>query len=92
MKILTYKNEIKLEDNDFIKSKDIICPECSENSRFEIKDYKIKLSDCKNGHIIDNILLNEFEKGQYINNIEIKCENVIMLIEVIHLVKYFLNV
>ena len=49
MKILAYKNEIKLEDNDFIKSKDIICPKCRENIRFEMKDYKIKLSDCKNG-------------------------------------------
>ena len=74
MSILVFKNEIKPEDNDIIKSKDIICPECSESIRFEIKDYKINLSDCKNGHRENNILLNEFEKGQYINNNEIKCE------------------
>jgi len=73
MNILVFKNEIKQEENDIIKSKDIICPKCGESIRIEIINYKIKLSDCKNGHIIDNILLNKFEKTQYINNKEIKC-------------------
>ena len=77
MNIVVFKNEIeeeKEEEKDIIKSKDVICPECGESIKFEIIDYKIKLSECKNGHIIDNILLNEFEKTQYINNKEIKCE------------------
>ena len=74
MNILAFKNEIKPVENDNIKSKDIICPECSESIRFEIKDYKIKLLDCKNGHLFDDILLDEFEKTQYINNNKIKCE------------------
>jgi len=74
MNILVFKNEEKEEEKDIIKSKDIICPECGESIKFEIINYKIKLSECKNGHTIDNILLNEFEKTQYINNKEIKCE------------------
>ena len=73
MNILVIKNEMKQEEIDIIKSKDIICPECSESIRFEIKDYKIELSDCKNRHKKNNILLNKFEKTQYINNNEIKC-------------------
>ena len=77
MNILVFKNEIeeeKEEQKNIIKSKDIICPECSESIKFQIIDYKIKLSECKNGHTIDKILLNEFEKTQYINNKKIKCE------------------
>ena len=74
MKILVFKKEIENEEEDIIKSKDIICPTCGESIRFEVINFKIKLSECKNGHIIDNILLNEFEKTQYINNKEIKCE------------------
>jgi len=77
MNILVFKNEIeeeKEEEKDIIKSKDIICPKCYESIKLQIIDYKIKLSECKNGHTIDNILLNEFEKMQYIDNKKIKCE------------------
>ena len=74
MVILVFKSELEKEENDIIKSKDIICPKCGESIKFEIIKFKIKLSECKNGHLIDNILLNEFEKTQYINNKEIKCE------------------
>ena len=93
MNILVFKNEIeeeKEEEKEFIKSKDIICTECSESIKFQIIHYKIKLSECKNGHTIDNILSNEFEKTQYINNKEIKLKYVI--IKVIHIIKYFINV
>ena len=39
-----------------IKSKDIICPQCKHNCLLDIKDYKIKLYDCKNSHETNNIL------------------------------------
>ena len=74
MNILVFKNEIKFDENDFIKSKNIICPKCGESIRFEVLNYRIKLSECKNGHKIDNILLSEFENTQYINNKYIICE------------------
>ena len=51
---------------------DIICPLCQEICQYKIKEHKIKLFDCKNGHIKENIKLNEFEKTQFIN---LKCDN-----------------
>ena len=62
-----------IKNNNLIKSKYIICPECKENIRFRIKDYKIKLYDCKNGHNIDNILLEEYENTQNIDISKIIC-------------------
>ena len=49
---------------NIIKSNEIICPICKEICKYEIKDYKIKLYDCKNGHIIKDIKLNEFVNKQ----------------------------
>ena len=49
------------------KSRDIICPKCYEPCKFEIKNYKIKLYDCVNNHIIDNIKLIDFQRTQQIN-------------------------
>ena len=72
--ILLFKNEIEKEEKDIIKSKDIICPECDESIKFQIIEYKQNYYNEKNEHIIDNILLNEFEKTQNINNKEIKYE------------------
>ena len=57
-----------------IKSKHIICPICNENIKYKLHDYKIYLYECKNGHDINNILLNEFEKTQYIDISKIICE------------------
>ena len=53
------------------KSKNIICPECNENIRISIVDYKVSLYECKNGHKMDNILFNEFEKTQNIDETKI---------------------
>ena len=55
------------------KSKDIICPKCYEPCKFEIKNYKIKLYDCVNNHIIDNIKLIDFQRTQQINLSDIIC-------------------
>ena len=38
-----------------------------------INEYKIDLYECKNGHNIKNILLNEFEETQKINMSDIQC-------------------
>ena len=57
-------NEIKILVSDKIKniskenlkqSNEIICPECKKNSLIQIKDYKIKLYGCQNGHETNNI-------------------------------------
>ena len=55
------------------KSK-IICPICKENIKMDIKDYKINLYECKNGHKIENILLDEFEEMQNIDLSTVKCD------------------
>ena len=54
------EDEDEINKNNLIKSKFIKCPECKENIKIKINDYKIKLYDCKNGHIIDNIWLNSW--------------------------------
>ena len=41
-----------------INSKDIICPECKECAKIDIKDYKIFFQCSKGGHNIGNIFLN----------------------------------
>ena len=75
--ILVYNinNTLYIKNMNNKISKDIICPECKEICKYEIKDSKIKLYDCKNGHIIKDIKLNEFVNKQNIDISEIKCDN-----------------
>ena len=61
-------------NSSLIKSKNIICPECQENSRFSMKNFKISIYGCKNKHESENIQLNEFEKTQFINQTKIICD------------------
>ena len=61
-------------NKSLIKSKTVICPECKENIRIDIQVHKIKLYDCKNGHKIENILLNQFESTQFLDESKIICE------------------
>ena len=63
------------EPDVIIKSKNIICPECKEDIRLKINDYKVYLYDCKNGHEINDILLHEFSDTQNINLSKIICNN-----------------
>ena len=74
MKVLVTDNLSEEEKKTSLKkSKYIICPECQENARISIKDFQISIYDCKNGHVTNNIQLNEFEKTQYINETKIIC-------------------
>ena len=72
--ILAYDNSNNNVKSQKIKSKDIICPICGENTSIKIKDYNIILNGCKNGHLINDISLKEFEKSQYIDASKIKCD------------------
>ena len=74
--ILVYSinSTINIENTNIKKSKDIICPKCKEICIYEIKDYKIKLYDCKNRHINEYINLNEYENNQNIDISKIKCD------------------
>ena len=78
MNILVYEtkktNEIKKDISNII-FKEIICSKCFEACRISFKNYKIKLYECKNGHEINNILLDEFINSQNIDETKIKCCN-----------------
>ena len=79
------KNKVQILVNDIIDesdeneclkpSKNIICPNCKENIRISINDYKIKLYECQNKHLIDNIPVYQYENTQMINEKKIICEN-----------------
>ena len=73
MNILVMANEQE-DDKYLVRAKNIICPECGEDIKIKIKDFKIDLFDCKNKHEINNISLNEFESKQMIDLIKIKCD------------------
>jgi len=73
MDILVSKFEDESDDIKQIISKEIICPICNKNIFINIKNYKINLNECKNNHIIDNILLNKFYETQKIELNDIKC-------------------
>ena len=74
-KIIIYVLLIEKENNNdkIIKSKDIICMKCKEPCRIKIENYKIKLYECSNGHINDNIKLIDFDNTQNINISKIIC-------------------
>ena len=60
-----------------IQSKDIICPKCHEPCKYKMDNYKIKLYDCINNHLTDNIKLKDFPNTQKINISSIVCEKCI---------------
>jgi len=73
MIILVYEINKTIIKEDLVKSNEIICPICNENIRINIKDYKINLFNCKNGHKINNLFINEYEITQNIDQSKIIC-------------------
>ena len=65
---------LEIKNEDIIRTKNIVCPTCKENIKMDIKDYKINLYDCKNGHKMENILLDQFEETQKIDDSKIICD------------------
>ena len=74
MNIIVFAKEEPIKEG-FTKSKYIILSKCKQNCLINIKDYKVKLYDCKNKHETDEISLNEFDSKQKINENEIICKN-----------------
>ena len=76
MSIIVYKiaSEYSNSNSTIIKSIFPICPKCSEKVILDIENFKFKLLGCKNGHITNNIILNEYEKTQKIDLTKIKCD------------------
>ena len=68
MNIVIYGKSTEIRKREVImKSKEIICPKCKEHILIKCSNYKIKLFNCKNEHIIDNLSIKDFEKSQYLN-------------------------
>ena len=62
-------------DENKKRAKYIICPICNTNCIFSLKNYKINLFDCGNGHHEQsNIFLNDYERTQYIDESKILCD------------------
>ena len=59
---------------NLIKSDIPICPECSETIKFDVNNYQIYLSQCRNGHI-KYLPIDEYEKTQYIDLNKIICKS-----------------
>ena len=81
MNVIVYSRNtvlgINKPNNEIKKSKYIICPNCHENCRMSIINFKIILYDCKNKHLFNNIFLDEFDNTQFINESNIICSNCI---------------
>ena len=56
------------------RSNFIICPQCKESIIVSVKDYKVSLFQCKNGHKIDNISLSKFYDTQNEDISKIFCD------------------
>ena len=72
--IIVVKIDENIKSGYIIKSKEIICPECKENTSIDIKNYQIHLNKCKNKHKLNNIIFNEFEQTQNIDISKIICQ------------------
>ena len=71
MSVLVYNiNSTIVSNNKRIKSDFPICIKCKESVKLEFNEYKLNLLGCKNKHIINNILINEYDKYMDISNIE----------------------
>ena len=68
------ENEDPNKQQNIVKSKDIICPQCKQPCSIITEDYKIKLYECINGHTTEDIKFIDFENTQMINESEIKCD------------------
>lgn len=57
------------KNDNYIKSKQVICPICGEFALIKLKNFKISICECKYHHNIDDLNLKEFENSQLINEI-----------------------
>ena len=72
MNITVNKITENKEINEML-SKEIICPECQENTLLNIQDFNINLFGCKKTHKINNLTLYKFEESQKIDSSKFIC-------------------
>ena len=69
------------DKKSIIKPLEVICPLCHECINLKIKNYIISLLDCKNHHLINDILFKDFSN---IQNIDLKKLYAIIVIKIIN--------
>ena len=74
MRVMVIENESNIEEKYLIKSPNLICPICKDTALFDVKNHKIKIYNCKKGHLTDNLFLSEFENTQIIDESKIICD------------------
>ena len=71
LKILVQLIERTIISQEFVNSKDIICPKCQESCRIKTEDFHISLFSCINNHT-NNLKIKDFYNSQKINISNIK--------------------
>lgn len=72
--VYPYENQNNDENKKFVISNQIICPTCNEICLMQLNDFIVNLNECGNGHKINNILLNKYEKTQEFDQSKILCD------------------
>jgi len=75
MNILVENIEKTVIQDIFVKSNEIICPNCKESTFLNIINFKFNLSGCKNSHNLNPLTIYEFKENQKYNLSEIICNN-----------------
>ena len=76
MNVLVVEGQSSVDEViNLIKSNYIICPQCKENAFLTIKNFKLCIKGCKQGHETKDLELKELEKTQLIDQSKIFCDN-----------------
>ena len=106
VKLISFPKNQNIEKEDYLTKpsfkpdeiRSIICPKCQQYIIMEINDYKIFLSKCKNGHIFNNIYLQDFystQKYEEAKNLCSECElnhNIFRKSNDIHKIMHFYEI
>ena len=71
--VYNIKNIEEIDKIDELFSKDIICPECKENTFLNIKNFKFNFYGCKKNHNKKNITLFKYGESQKLDTDKLKC-------------------
>ena len=71
--VVNENDDTIIKEDNLIKSKEILCPDCNEDILINFNEYKINLFNCKNNHQRNNILLDKYDNNIDISKIE--CNN-----------------
>ena len=65
---------IEPDNKSIFISPQAVCPVCKEHARYELKNHRLKIYNCKNGHTTEDLLISELENTQLIDESKIICD------------------